>query len=259
MTNERSVYIKSGIKPVHGFDLWGTLVNQLVLGPRVIEAYQALMHDRATTEDLKAKVTENIKNYQGVLDGKDWATGQEKGKFVGNVEDPLWHAYSGGKAEVNFQGALYDDALGAMDNIAVAGQGLCIITTGKSFWIKKALNDMAPEIGIVMGEVYFGSKSKPAPYDIAIEDISKKGGQLVSHTEDQLKGFAGLFDSRRAMFATGDEHLVHRLIPSLMFQTATVYVERTNLATPEEVRAAGITAYTTDLRTVPYTSMVRNG
>ena len=235
MANERNIIITEGTQLIHGFDLWGTLVDQFVFGPRVIEAYQTLMDGRVTTDELKVKVAQHIKNYQGVLDGEDWATGERKKEFVDNVEEPLWQAYSRGKAEVDFSGALYDDTLGAMDNIVTAGQGLCIITTGDSFWIKKALMDMAPDIGKVMGEVYFGNKTQAETFEAAAQDLMTKGGQLVTHTEDQLKGFAGLLKS----------DLVKRI--------NTVYVERADLATPDQVHAAGITIYTTDLRRIPYT------
>ena len=244
MANERNIIVIGNKQLIHGFDLWGTLVDQVVFGPRVIEAYQALMDRRAGniegvvsmgTDEEKARIAQNIENYQGVLDGKDWATGARKKEFVDNVEEILWQSYARGEAEVDFTGALYDDTLGAMDNIASAGQGLCIITTGNSFWIKKALSDDAPDIAKVMGEVYFGNKTLAKTFEAAAQDLEHKGGQLVTHTEDQLKGFSGLLKSE----------LVKRM--------NTVYVERANLATPEEVRAAGITAYTTDLRKVPYT------
>ncbi len=268
------IVVKSGVTPVHGFDLWGTLVDQIVFGPRVIEAYHALASANvesrtgksvgtvagtsAGTDEEMAQIATNIQNYQGVLDGKDWATGARKKEFVDAVEEPLWQAYARGEASVNFEGALYTDALSVMSDIVASKEGLCIITTGNSFWIKKALKDASPAVGEAMGEVYFGNKSTPAPFDTAMEDLVRQGRQLVSHTEDQIKGFAGLFDSKRAMYVTGDEHLIHRLIPSCMFQIATVYVERGNpaLATEEQVKSAGISMYVTDLRNVPYTTFV---
>lgn len=236
------IVVKSGVKPVHGFDLWGTLVDQVVFGPRVIEAYSALASAGAGTDEEKAQIAANIENYQGVLDGKDWATGARKKEFVDGVEEPLWQAYARGEASVNFQGALYADALEVMKDIVFSGEGVCIITTGDSFWIKKALKDASLIVGETMGEVYFGNKSKPEPFEAAALDILAKGGQLVSHTEDQLKGFAGLLAS------------------NLKDKLCMVYVERADiaapLATPEQVKTAGIDFYVRDLRQVLYTKMM---
>ncbi|MFH1440251.1 MAG: hypothetical protein ABIG89_06790 [Candidatus Woesearchaeota archaeon] len=252
--SEVVIYVPSGIQAVHAFDLWGTLVIQPALGPRVIEAFREVSEAEGIASE---SVDEVVRNYQAVLDGESWAAGSSKAKFVGDLEEPVWKAYAGNRVNVDFEGALYDDCLAVMDDIVRAGEGLCIITTGNSFWVPQALKAVNPYIGEKMGEVYFGNKSKPAPFDIAMKDITQKGGQLVSHTEDQIKGFNGLFDTVRAMNATDDEHLVHRKISTSSFGITTVYIERANLASEEQVKSAGISMYVRDLRDVPYTSMVK--
>ena len=247
------IYVPSGIQPVHGFDLWGTLVIQPELGPRVIEAYRAVAEDNGVPEET---IEERIGNYKGVLDGEEWATGSKKAKFVVDLEEPVWQAYVNSRVDVDFEGVLYDDCLSVMQDIAQAGEGLCIITTANAVWVQKVLKSVNPEIGEKLGNIYFGNKTTPVPFNYAMADLEQKGERLVSHTEDQLKGFSGLFNSNRAMYATDDEHLVHRRIASTMFQVATVYVERDDLATPEQVASKGITTFVRDLRDVPYTSMV---
>jgi hypothetical protein len=216
-------------KRIHSFDLWGTLVVQPALGPRVIQAHREVAAGKVNP----ATIEETVANYQAVLDGEARATGANKKAFVDALEEPVWAAYRDGKVNINFEGALYEDALTAIDRIVTAGQGYCVLTTGNSFWIRKALTDIDAGIGKELGEVYFGSKATPEPFERAETDIRAKGGQLVTHTEDQLKGFKGL-------------------LTSSIDDVTLIYVERTNLATREQVTAAGIHQYVTNLKNATY-------
>ncbi|MBI2548752.1 hypothetical protein HYW21_05370 [Candidatus Woesearchaeota archaeon] len=228
------IFVPNGIKPVHSFDLWGTLAIQEVLGPRVLEAYKQLM----TGQDTPERVAQNMINYDGVLRGDKKAL-ENKKAYVDTVEDPLWNTYLRGEVDVNFDGALYQDALTAMDQIAEAGEGLCILTTGTSPWVKKAVASVNPRVGEVLGKVYSGNKASPGVYEAAAEDLKRMQSQMVSHTEDQLKGLAGILQSE------------------LRNQVGLVYVERVGLATADEVLSQGIDHYVTDLAEVPYTTFVR--
>ena len=228
------IYVPSGIKPVHSFDLWGTLVIQDVLGPRVLEAYQQLMAGQETPE----MIAQNMANYDCVLRGDKKAI-ENKKAYVDTIEDPLWDAYLQGEADVNFDGALYQDALTVMDQIAKAGEGLCILTTGNSPWVKKAVASVNPKVGDVLGKIYSGNKAKPEAYEAAANDLRRMQAQMVSHTEDQLNGLVGILQSE------------------LRNRVELVYVERAGLATADEVLSTGIGRYVTDLAEVPYTKMVR--
>lgn len=228
------IRIKSGIKPVHSFDLWGVLVVQEVLGPRVLEAYSQLMDGKEDPE----VVARNMANYRGLLVGDKKAL-ENKKLHVDTLEDPLWKAYTRGEVDVNFEGALYQDALKAMDDIANAGEGLCVLTTGNAPWVKKAIQSVNPTVGEVLRRVYSGNKAQAAAYEITAADLRSNGAQMVSHTEDQMKGFAGILQS------------------TLKDQVELIYVERTNLATSDEVLSQGIDRFVTDLAEVPYTQLVR--
>lgn len=235
------IYVPSGITPVHGFDLWGTLVKQSALGPRVTEAYQTLMKQQHVSDEVAAQ---HVENYNALLRGEAWATGERKKSIVDAVEEPLWKAYAKGHAHVDFKGTFYDDAIKSVVDILSAGEGFCIITTGNSFWVTQALKDVEQSLGDAslqdrIGKVYFGSKATPKPFEDAANDIANKNGMLVSHTEDQLAGFKGLLESK------------------LKGNVATIYVERAALATPETVKVAGVDRYVTDLGQIAYTSFVQ--
>ncbi|MBI4453783.1 HAD family hydrolase [Candidatus Woesearchaeota archaeon] len=228
------IFVSSGITPVHSFDLWGTLVIQDVLGPRVLEAYNQLMNGKESPEII----AQNIANYDGVLKGDKKAL-ENKKVHVDTIEDPLWTAYLRGEIDVNFDGALYQDALTVMDDIAKAGEGLCILTTGNSPWVHKAVASLNPIVGDVLGKVYSGNKAKPEAYEVAANDLSRNMTQMVSHTEDQMKGLAGILQSE------------------LRHQVVLVYVERANLAVADDVLAQGIDHYVTDLTRLLYTTLVK--
>jgi len=223
------IIVKNSITPVHSFDLWGTLVIQETLGPRVLSAYDGLMQGRESPE----KIAENIRNYNGVLRGDKKALGNKK-EYVNSIEDPLWEAYAQNKVNVNFEGALYQDALDVMNGIAEAGEGLTILTTGNSPWVRQAIMSLNPLIAERLRKVYSGNKAEAQAYESAALDIIANGGQMVSHTEDQLKGLAGILQS------------------DLKDSIRLIYVERANLSTPEEVMAKGIEHYVRDLRDVKY-------
>ena len=216
-------------KRIHSFDLWGTLVIQPALGSRVIQAHREVAAGKVNP----ATIEETIANYQAVLDGEARATGANKKAFVDALEEPVWAAYARGEVNVNFNGALYEDALAVIDRVVTAGDSYCVLTTGNSFWIRQALTDIDASLGNELGEVYFGSKATSEPFERAEADIRAKGGQLVTHTEDQLKGFGGI-------------------LASSLDNVTLIYVERANLATKEQVTTAGIHQYVTDLRTATY-------
>lgn len=228
------IFVPSGITPVHSFDLWGTLVIQDVLGPRVLEAYNQLMSGQETPETI----AQNIANYDGVLKGDKKAL-ENKKLHVDTIEDPLWTAYLRGEIDVNFEGALYQDALTVMDDIAKAGEGLCILTTRNSPWVHKAVASVNPMVGIVLGKVYSGNKALPQAYETAAEDLIRSHAQMVSHSEDQMKGLAGILQSE------------------LRHQVMLIYVERIGLATADEVLSKGIDHYVTDLTRLSYTQLVK--
>lgn len=227
--NQGNIIVPKGIIPVHSFDLWGTLVIQEVLGPRVLEAYQNLMHGKESPETI----AENIANYDGILKGDKKAL-EHKKAYVNTIEDPLWEAYAQNQVNVDFEGALYEDALTVMKDITGAKEDLVILTTGNSPWVKQAVSSLDQGIGERLRKVYSGDKSKPEAYESTAEDIAAYNGQMVSHTEDQLKGLAGILQS------------------DLKDTVKLIYVERADLATPGEVKAAGVETYVTDLRDVKY-------
>jgi hypothetical protein len=234
--NQGSIIVPSGITAIHSFDLWGTLVIQKVLGSRVLVAYDELMRGQEDPEVLRR----NIVHYNGVLQGDPVALKNKKA-HVDAVEDPLWAAYTTGRIDVDFNGALYQDAMDVMADIVCAGEEICILTTGNSPWVIQAVTSLHLDVGRKIRGVYSGDKELPQTYEATIKDIAANDGQMVSHTEDQLDGLAGILQSQ------------------LRDSLHLVYVERTHHATPEHVFAERVNHYVNDLRNVPYTQIAEVG
>ncbi len=213
---------------VHSFDLWGVLVQQDVLGPRVLDAYRSLLDGREAVETIE----QHCAGYQGVLEGRPEALARKK-EHVDTVEDPLWDAYLKGHCTVDFTGAFYADALDVLGDITRSRERFSILTTGNSPWVRKAVSSLNPEAGENLVDVFSGNKTQAEAYESTARALAGRGLRMVSHTEDQLKGLAGILAS------------------PLRSRLMLVYVERAGLATEEEVRVQGI-RYVTDLRDVHY-------
>jgi hypothetical protein len=173
------------MQKVHTFDLWDTIVVMKTMGPRVVEAYKELAKDK----DPKI-VAEVVKNYQAVLEKAEWV-GSNKAKYVKDLEEPVWSAYSARALDINTSGVVFDDALKSIDSILTAGEKVHILTTGDSQWILRTLAEI--DKSIVKGmKVYFGDKTLEDTFRHTDSYIKTDGGIWISHTEDELKGFKGL-------------------------------------------------------------------
>jgi FMN phosphatase YigB (HAD superfamily) len=232
MANQGSIIVPSGIEAVHSFDLWGTLVIQNILGPRVLEAYKALMQGQEDPDIVRR----NIAHYNDVLQGDSVAL-ENKKVYVDAVEDPLWLAYTTRQIDVDFTGTFYQDAIDVMADIVGVGEELCILTTSNSPWVQQAVTSLHPDVGRRIRNVYSGNKTLSQTYEATAADIATNHGQMVSHTEDQLKGLTGILQS------------------DLRNCVKLVYVERADHVTQEHVSAKGIDHYVRDLKNVTYAQM----
>lgn len=235
--NQGNIIVPSGIAPVHGLDLWEVIVIQSAFGKPVSDAFRALASDQPMPAE---KVEEIVRNYQGVLDKQDWALANKAANVVA-LEDPLWSAiYRDGQQQYrpSFDGILYQDALAVMDDIVRSGERFSVLTSGASPWVADGIAHSRPDLARALSGVYAGDKKKPETFQRIAREVSQTGGQLVSHTEDDLKVLCAARDSG-------------------VYQPAgLVYVERENIQTPAAVEAQGM-RFTRNLRDVPYTALVQ--
>ena len=225
----RVIHLSSELKPVHSFDLWGTLVNQEILGFRVLQAYRQLMNLHSLDQVV---IEKNVCHYESILTQNGDFLSQNKKQIVNIIENPVWSAYRRGEIDISFDNAFYEDALAVLTDIVEAEEGICILTTGESPWVQRALRAQIPFFEHIDVPVYFGDKTKPETYDAAALGLSKRNLRMVSHTEDTMTGFVGLLNSR-----------LNRTVMK-------TYVDRVG-HTPETLLCLGID-YVTDLRDVSY-------
>lgn len=235
--NQGTIIVPSGVTPVHGLDLWEVIVIQSAFGKPVADAFRALANDQGTPSE---KVEEIVRNYQGVLDKQDWALANKSANVVA-LEDPLWTAiYRDGKTQYrpSFDGILYQDALAVMGDIVRSGERFSVLTSGASPWVTDGIAHSRPDLARALSGVYAGDKKKPETFQRIAREVAQTGGQLVTHTEDDLKVLCAARDS--GVYQPG----------------GLVYVERENIQTPAAVEAQSM-RFTRNLRDVPYTALVQ--
>jgi phosphoglycolate phosphatase-like HAD superfamily hydrolase len=165
-------------KWAHSFDLWGVLVKKAPAGKEVLRMYKEIApHDPATLE-------QNVRNYQGVLDGAQWAVGPLKRQYVQAVEDSVWPAVADGRAAIDASRVLYEDAVDAMAALQGRNEGVCVFTTAKSDWIVTALQRKNPQLAQRLLGVFDGDKSEATSFQGLAQKLD--GYRLGMHVEDEV-------------------------------------------------------------------------
>lgn len=217
------IVVRSGTQPVHSFDLYGVLLDADKLGEQKIARYAELAKAQGIDAAVIAVV---IADYRALLRGDPSLTGQRKGNIVDALTTPIEKA----GIELDYKGALLDDAVYAARRILDANERLIIFSSRESPWLKPNLpGDIADRIG----DIYGDDKSEPAAFERLIANEAAKSGRVVSHTADELP---------ELLAARGH-------IPNL------IYVNRNNSNTREVVLNQGIQIYVETLRDVPYTTL----
>ena len=229
MANEQFIIIRSGLTPVHSFDLWGVIVDAYKLSNRKIVLYRQLAREKRFNPEEASKA---IHDYEGLRDGKDWATGARKIDIIDALENPL-EAF-----DINpySSDVFTEDGLHVLEQIFESNEGAVIFTSKPARWLKNYL----PEgISSKLGKIYAAGKTNPAGFVNVFEEEMKSGRQVVSHTADEMPELAAAKES--GIFQPG----------------ALTYVARNLSKTREEVLASGVDRFVTDLREVGYHRMVR--
>jgi hypothetical protein len=219
------ILVRSGIHPVHSFDLYGVLLDAEELGEQKIARYEELAKTQGINPSVRAAV---VAEYRALMRGDPNVTGPRKEKIVDALSTPIEKA----GIELDYKGALLEDGVDAARRILDANERLIIFSSRDAPWLKASLpGDIADRIG----EIYTDNKSQPAAFERLIAIEAAMSGRVVSHTADELP---------ELLAAKG-------LIPYL------IYVNRNNSNEKELVLSRGIPMYVENLRDVPYTTFIR--
>lgn len=227
--NLDKIIVPSGMTPVHSFDLWGVLIDADLLGARKVGAYQNHAQQTGVNPDI---VTQNVSNYNALLRGEPWATGDRKSEIIDAVEKPIMD--KNGYIPLDYSGVFYEDALATMGSILDAGEGVIVFSSKPAPWLKP---NMAQDLAQRIGTIYAGPKNKPEGFRAVVEQERAMNRHPVSHTADELP------------------ELVAALQSGLFSPSGLVYVNRNNSNSEQAVNAAGIQIYVPTLADVAYTAM----
>lgn len=217
------ILVKSGVHPVHSFDLYGVLVDADKLGEQKIARYEELATIQGIDPAVSAAV---VAEYRALLRGDPNLTGRRKENVVNALSGPIEKA----GMELDYKGALLDDGVYAARQILDANERLIVFSSREAPWLKASLpEDIAGRIGAI----YRDNKSEPAAFERLVSKEAARSGRVVSHTADELP---------ELLAARG-------YVPNL------IYVNRNNSNPKEFVVSQGIRMYVGSLRDVPYTAL----
>jgi hypothetical protein len=217
------ILVRSGIHPVHSFDLYGVLVDAEKLGKQKIARYEELAKIQGIDPAVQAAV---VAEYRALLKGDPNFTGRKKGKVVDALSGPVER----GGMDLDYKGALLEDGIYAARQILEANERLIVFSSREAPWLKASLPG---EIAERIGTIYKDNKSEPAAFERLVAKEAAMSGRVVSHTADELP---------ELLAARG-------YIPNL------IYVNRNNSNPKEFVLSQGIQMYVENLREVPYTTL----
>ena len=219
------ILVRSGIHPVHSFDLYGVLLDADKLGEQKIAQYEELAKTQGIDPAVRVVV---VAEYRALLRGAPNLTGRKKGNIVDALSTPIEKA----GIELDYKGALLEDGVYAARQILDANERLIIFSSRDAPWLKPSLpGDIADR----MGEIYADNKSEPAAFKRLIAKEAVMSGRVVTHTADELP---------ELLAARGH-------VPYL------IYVNRNNSNVKEVVLSQDIQMYVGNLRDVPYTTLSR--
>ena len=223
-----NIFVRQGIVPVHSLDLWGPIVDAGKLGAIKIDAYREVRAGQGVSDQDAAKA---IADYQGLLDGKDWATGKRKRSIIKGVEKVLEDA----SVSIGYGQALQEDGVHVIREALDNGHGVIVFTSKAAEALRKGLPG---DLGTRLGTIYDGGKTDPMEFRRVYETEQAMGRHVVSHTADELPEL-------EAAVASG------------LFQPqGLIYVRRNDSKSRDEVLTAGVGQFVDDLRDVGYVDMV---
>ena len=164
------ILVSSGIHPVHSFDLYGVLLDADNLGEQKIAQYEELAKTQGIDPAVRAVV---VAEYRALLRGDPNLTGRRKGNIVDALSTPIEKA----GIELDYKGALLEDAVCAARQILDAKERLIVFSSRDAPWLKASLPG---DIAARMGDIYADNKSEPAAFERLIAKEAAMSGRVVS-------------------------------------------------------------------------------
>ena len=177
MANKGYIIVSSGVKPVHSFDLWGPLVDPMILGEDCIRIFEEVARREKMDLEIAAKT---INDYRALNNGEPRATGPKKIEIIMALETPtLRHP----DLVPDYAKSIYPEAIKVLQEIYTAGESAIIFSTKSPGWVSGYL---VPLVGDINLPIYAGVKTDPQSYFQVYAAEKVKGNRIVTHTADEL-------------------------------------------------------------------------
>ena len=160
MNKAPEIFVPSGIKPVHLFDVWGVIIDAERKGKDELSNYVKAAEQLGIAPEARDVA---MADYEALVRGDPKATGARKGEIIDAISGPLAKA----GFESRFEDYVFQTTVEAMAEILDAKEGVSIYTSKPN---KTILQALPKEIAERVGRVYF-----PKGFD---KNLSSSGRKL---------------------------------------------------------------------------------
>lgn len=224
MAAKREYALVEGLQPLHSFDLWGVIVDQVILGQRKIQLFKELAAKQGMSPEEIAHI---VREYQDLLNGEPYAVGTRKSEIIDAMDAPT---FARGILP-EYAAAFFPDTLAAMKAILEAGEKVMVFTS-------KPAEGLVPQLSAALGnrvdDLRYADKNSPEAFKELYDRQRSDGSCWISHTADELPE---LIAARKS---------------GLFSPYGLIYVNRNNSNSHEDVQKWGICRYVNDLRDIDY-------
>jgi hypothetical protein len=224
MAAQREYALVEGLQPLHSFDLWGVIVDQISLGQRKIQLFKDLAAKQGMPAEEIARI---IREYQDLLNGELYAVGTRKSEIIDAMDAP---AFAQGILP-DYATAFFPDAVAVMKAILDMGEKVMVFTSKPA---EGLVEQLSVAVGHRIDDIRYADKNLPDAFRELFHYQQREGNCWISHTADELP------------------ELIAARKTGLFSPPGLIYINRNNSNSREDVQIHGICRYVNDLRDIDY-------
>jgi hypothetical protein len=221
---QREYALAEGLQPLHSFDLWGVIVDQIILGQRKIQLFKDLAAKQGMPPEEIARI---VREYQDLLNGEPYAVGTRKGEIIDAMDAPTFaHGIL-----PDYATAFFPDAVAVMKAILDTGEKVMVFTSKPA---EGLVEQLSGAVGHRIDDIRYADKNRPDAFRELFHQQQREGNRWISHTADELP------------------ELIAARKTGLFSPPGLIYINRNNSNSREDVQKHGICRYVNDLREIGY-------
>ena len=196
MAAQREYALAEGLQPLHSFDLWGVIVDQIILGQRKIQLFKDLAAKQGMPAEEIARV---IREYQDLLNGELYAVGTRKSEIIDAMDAP---AFAQGILP-DYATAFFTDAVAVMKAILDTGEKVMVFTSKPA---EGLVEQLSVAVGHRIDDIRYADKNLPDAFRELFHQQQREGNCWVSHTADELPELIAALRDRPVFTTRPDLH-----------------------------------------------------